>query len=153
MSTGSLSTDLTTTAEELKCDSGQFACRERCIDLAWRCDGETDCIDKVDEQDCPKDCGEKQFCCGENGGVEGFTLKKVQVPKSWVCDGDNDCGDLSDEIGCKGKGSYRYPTKCSLNYKQCDIGTCFPQQYECDCDNDCADRSDESEERCAKKDG
>lgn len=43
---------------ELRCISGQFACRSgsiQCIPLNWQCDGWPTCEDESDEVDCPRD--------------------------------------------------------------------------------------------------
>lgn len=59
------------------------------------CDGDADCFDESDEQDCkPKtstcDAGSQQACVDGNGCVD------LDV----VCDGHDDCKDGSDERNC-----------------------------------------------------
>lgn len=34
------------------CDNGQFACQTDCIAIGWVCDGEQDCFDGRDEENC-----------------------------------------------------------------------------------------------------
>ena len=72
----------------------QFTCpgSGHCISLSWVCDGDADCLDKQDEENCPPiTCLASQFKC-EN-------LKQC-VHETFKCDGINDCDDGSDEHGC-----------------------------------------------------
>ena len=39
------------------CTDTEFTCVERCIPAAWRCDGEADCSNGEDEEDCGKSKG------------------------------------------------------------------------------------------------
>ena len=43
-------------AEAILCDNDAFACKSgnRCIPKLWKCDGEHDCVDGSDEQQCGK---------------------------------------------------------------------------------------------------
>ena len=73
--------------------AGEFSCGSNryCLPLAWKCDGESDCIDGSDEANCSSNaCESWQFQCAN----------KRCIMKSWVCDGDNDCHDGSDESNC-----------------------------------------------------
>jgi len=79
------------------CRSGQFACgedgspRRACVSTDWICDGDNDCGNMADEQDCPAPgCDSYMFTCS-NG---------ICTNNAWVCDGTDDCGDSSDEQNC-----------------------------------------------------
>ncbi|XP_035824784.1 very low-density lipoprotein receptor-like [Aplysia californica] len=113
----------------VSCESDQFACSDKCINASWVCDGESDCLDGFDEQNCTAGCmGPNKISCN-NGGC---------VPVSSRCDGDNDCGDSTDEkqMNCAN-------STCQANQFKCDTGACIPDRWRCDDDNDCRDNSDE----------
>ncbi|XP_005990215.1 integral membrane protein DGCR2/IDD isoform X2 [Latimeria chalumnae] len=55
---------------ELRCSSGQFACRSgtiQCIPLTWQCDGWPTCEDESDEIDCPGLTGEQRVYHDKEG--------------------------------------------------------------------------------------
>jgi len=83
-------------ADPVTCDVGsQFTCANgRCVEKAWTCDGDNDCLDMSDELDCDhsavlgRRCRSYEFTC---------TVIHECIHKAWLCDGDFDCQDHSDE--------------------------------------------------------
>lgn len=72
------------------CRSYEFSCATvgQCVPQTWRCDGETDCMDGSDEQQCGAPCGSGQVPC-----VSGDQCVEYQQ----LCDGTPHCRDTSDE--------------------------------------------------------
>ncbi|XP_018013097.2 sortilin-related receptor, partial [Hyalella azteca] len=110
------------------CDSSQFQCNNnRCIPASYKCDGDNDCGDGSDEQNC--DCTEEEFDCG----------RYRCIPLTQRCDGDRDCPNGNDETNC---------TQAECRGFSCGNGHCVPLAYRCDGEDDCDESTDEDD--CVK---
>lgn len=104
----------------------------KCIPEKWRCDGDTDCFDKSDENNCPtvsvhkSPCPSNEFMCANR-----FDCIHV----NWQCDGTEDCPDASDEVNCT--------NTCRPDQFQCNDRHCIPGQLQCNGQKECQDGSDE----------
>lgn len=116
------------------CQSDEKICgNSECVKLEYVCDGEPDCRDHTDEQNCPRyhHCQPNEFKCKNQHCVQ----------KMWLCDGEDDCGDNSDEEHC---GQKIQPNGCSPSQFKClNVNQCIPNSFHCDGTNDCGDGSDE----------
>ncbi|CAG5895700.1 unnamed protein product [Menidia menidia] len=112
--------------QEFPCASGS-----QCVPEVWRCDGETDCRDGSDEQQCAAPCGPHQVLC-----LSGDQCVDYQQ----LCDGIPHCRDASDE-SIDNCGSSQIPS-CPGSF-QCDNRTCVNMSKVCNNIPDCPQSDDE----------
>ncbi|CAL8292204.1 unnamed protein product [Lota lota] len=124
----------TPTVTSLACRSNEFGCVSvgQCVPMAWRCDGETDCMDGSDEDSCPAGpCGPGQVSCLSGGQCVDYRR---------LCDGVPHCADASDE-NVDNCGSTRIPP-CPGSFS-CDNHTCVNASQVCNGVPDCPRGDDE----------
>ncbi|KAM4836633.1 prolow-density lipoprotein receptor-related protein 1-like [Thomomys bottae] len=160
-------------ADKVGCNrTRQAACGDKCIPVAWLCNGQQECPDGTDEQ-CEKACG------GHSHAWQCDDGKCISI--GWLCDGTKDCLDGSDEVNCEGSTACPHPkvqcpgklqcldawelcvahqnstdesdtahfpqSHCLHGQWQCHNKVCVMDNWRCDGTDQCGDSSDE--EACA----
>uniref|UniRef100_A0A8C0W874 Atrial natriuretic peptide-converting enzyme n=1 Tax=Castor canadensis TaxID=51338 RepID=A0A8C0W874_CASCN len=108
-----------------ECSPSHFKCRSgRCVLASRRCDGQADCDDDSDEENCG--CKERELWeCPSN---------KQCLKHTVICDGFPDCPDNMDEKNC---------SFCQDDELECANHECVSRDLWCDGEADCSDSSDE----------
>nr|XP_014993817.1 atrial natriuretic peptide-converting enzyme isoform X5 [Macaca mulatta] len=108
-----------------ECSPSHFKCRSgRCVLASRRCDGQADCDDDSDEENCG--CKERDLWeCPSN---------KQCLKHTVICDGFPDCPDYMDEKNC---------SFCQDDELECANHACVSRNLWCDGEADCSDSSDE----------
>ncbi|KAG8593872.1 hypothetical protein GDO81_000976 [Engystomops pustulosus] len=153
----------------LFCPRAFVPCRDgkECVSSDFICDGEKDCFDGSDEENCTNYCS--------NTGIFKCLTGTKCIEERYRCDGVHQCLDGSDEENCwrpteqclircdrnsrcvpqssvcDGKPDCFdemdeegcEPKVCSSSKFQCKNGQCIPYSMHCDGDHDCDDRTDE----------
>ncbi|CAG5123327.1 unnamed protein product, partial [Candidula unifasciata] len=121
------------------CASNEFSCGDtHCIQAEYVCDGQVDCNNGRDEQNCPttieseEPCLEGRFRCSD-----GTCISRILR-----CDGKADCPDGSDER-CGNDLHLNIPEPCQVGEFTCNNRECVADSLRCNGQSDCQDGSDE----------
>ncbi|XP_062874430.1 low-density lipoprotein receptor-related protein 4 [Trichomycterus rosablanca] len=119
-----------TNPQTLRCLLGFTPCRDgsQCLLFNHVCDGEKDCADGSDEDECESECSLGQFQCAHG---------RKCIARMQMCDGESQCSDRSDEDGC-----FYSDEVCA---HRCDKSLCLQPSSVCDGETDCPDGSDEAD--------
>nr|XP_020745926.1 atrial natriuretic peptide-converting enzyme [Odocoileus virginianus texanus] len=108
-----------------ECSPSHFKCSSgRCVLASRRCDGQADCDDDSDEENCG---------CKERDLWECPSSKQC-LKHTVICDGFPDCPDNMDEKNC---------SSCQADELECANHECVSRDRWCDGEADCVDSSDE----------
>ncbi|CAE1155780.1 LRP2 [Acanthosepion pharaonis] len=122
------------------CSSSQFRCGitdDRCIPLLWKCDGEKDCKDGLDELDCRNSPDMTRHLVSSS-----LDMTRHLVSSSL---------DMTRHL-VSSSLDMTHNTTCKPSQFTCANGACISIMWKCDYDQDCVDGSDESPDlNCANK--
>ncbi|XP_070527632.1 basement membrane-specific heparan sulfate proteoglycan core protein isoform X2 [Cardiocondyla obscurior] len=117
-----------------ECNVNEHPCDGTCISALNVCNGERDCLDGTDEDNCAEDCPVGEQPC-DNG---------VCINKNFFCDRNIDCHDGSDEQNCPDSGETNgVGQECHHDSFICSDRTCIPRAAVCDGHADCPRDEDE----------
>lgn len=117
----------------------EFICREQ------QCNGNTDCPDGSDEQNCPsKNCAANEFRCSNSLCIKAtwvcgilvlYTIQmKHNQQHSWMifdfADGEPDCANGDDEANC-GVDPTKVEYQCLASEFSCGDGNCIHKTWLC----------------------
>ncbi|XP_011863854.1 PREDICTED: vitellogenin receptor isoform X2 [Vollenhovia emeryi] len=130
----------------IQCQFGTFKCKSRdiCIPSRKRCNGNSDCEDGSDEENCTEYNEYKKDVDTERGGSLKCDENHYQcthlhecIPAGKFCDQVTDCIDESDEYD-----KCEHDLRC-VNQFRCNNSYCVHKEWVCDGKSDCSDGSDE----------
>ncbi|KAE8753091.1 low-density lipoprotein receptor, partial [Frankliniella occidentalis] len=119
-------------ADVVQCDASEFKCKYPvCVLKEYQCDGDNDCGDWSDEEDCPRRtaCVHGDFQCRSG----------TCLPGRQRCNGERDCEDGEDEADC----GPELPATCPPGQHACSSGYCIEAAWVCDGTEDCPGGEDE----------
>ncbi|KAM7349794.1 terribly reduced optic lobes isoform 6-T6 [Cochliomyia hominivorax] len=173
---------VTTVLTPEDCEENQFFCDDDCHPISIRCNGQYDCADRSDEEECSRPTRRPPtYPCPQHTCPDGQCYSESER-----CDGISQCSDGSDEAECCAADQYRcrngdcvpgyahcngrhecpdysdeedcadpipaYPSRCSASQFRCDSGQCISAMARCNGYTDCLDSSDEKHCRFNLKD-
>ncbi|GIY32040.1 hypothetical protein CDAR_411332 [Caerostris darwini] len=129
----------TCSSANTRCLNDTFQCTNgQCISWYFLCDGEKNCKDGSDEDNCtPFACPPQSFQCNDG----------TCLSRSSVCNGRWECPDGSDEARCY------TGIPCDGHSFRCASGQCVPAYAFCNAVVDCLDGSDEDFAVCERGEG
>ncbi|OUC41284.1 putative Low-density lipoprotein receptor domain class A [Trichinella nativa] len=120
---------------EKKCGIHKFRCKNgKCISKKKLCDGEFDCIDGSDEQNCSAKMGLMKSDCPSNT-FHCNSEPSICLPVDLICDFERDCPNGEDEMHCE--------HECLENQLKCKNNRCIDKEFICNGMDDCGDGTDE----------
>ena len=141
-----------------KCQVGQTACNDQtCIWNQWLCDGDSDCVDSSDEENCSHTCRVSnkfpgtRFCSNEckqpDCRCHPMLFQCQQggcIQSNSLCNRVTDCMDGSDEMHCHNLQLPLHSRVQVVGKFKCDDGSYISMSLVNDLMPDCPDTEDET---------